>query len=190
MVYVPAERQGMALTLLRNRLPHRSDLLAVFGVAVFVCYSWSLLGFLNKLSSFLLYFTLGEIGNIFAFMMAFALLESLALTGILVLLSLILPSSWLRDGFAVKGLIIIVIATAASIIFQNSLDDNYPSALLLAASILVPLALMVGAILAVRSMPRLQTLLTNIQDRVLVMLFIYVPMGLLALLVVMYRNLL
>ncbi|HJS17399.1 MAG TPA: hypothetical protein VJ785_01530 [Anaerolineales bacterium] len=177
------------MELIRNRFPDRKDVLAVFGIVVFVCYSWSLLGFLNELSSFLLYFTVTEIGNIFAFMMAFALLESLAVTGFLYLLSAILPSGWLRDGFALKGFVIIIIATATSILFQRSLDE-YPSALILAATVLVPFVLTVAVILALRSLPRIKNILVNIQDRILIMLVIYVPIGLLSFGVVLYRNLL
>jgi hypothetical protein len=149
-----------------------------------------MLGFLNKLSSFILYFTLAEIANIFTFMMAFALLESLALTGVLVLLSAMLPSGWLKDGFALKGLVIIVIATMTSILVQRFLEDDYPSTLMLMASSLVPLLLIALLIALVRSMPKVQNVLINIQDRILIMLFIYVPIGLLSLMVVIYRNLL
>lgn len=162
----------------------------MLGIAVFVCHSWSVLGFLNKFSSFILYFTLAEIVNIFTFMMAFALLESLAVTGVLVLLSIILPSGWLRDGFAFKGFVIILIATVTSILFQKILGGDYPSTLMLAVFSIVPLLLAVALIAVVRSMPKVQNILLNIQDRILVMLFIYVPIGLVSLMVVMYRNLL
>jgi hypothetical protein len=178
------------LELIRDRLPNRSEMLAVLGVAVFVCYSWTLLGFLNKFSSFILYFTLGEIADIFAFMMAFALLESVAVTGVLALLSILLPSGWLRDGFAFKGFVILVIATATSILFQKTLGDDFPSTFVLILFSLLPLALSVALITLVRSMPKVRRLITNIQDRILIMLFVYIPIGLLSLVVVLYRNLL
>jgi len=178
------------LDLIKNRFPKRGDLLAVFGVVVFASYSWSLLGFFNKLSSFLLRFTLSEIGDIFAFMMAFTLLESLAVTAVLVLLAAALPSAWLRDGFAIKGFVIVLIATATSILFQRSLEDDYPSTLLLAAVTLIPLILTVALFAVLRSMPKVRSILASIQDRILIMLFIYLPMGLISLVVVMYRNLL
>ena len=183
-------QKGQAkLESIRNRLPHRSDLLAVLSVTVFFSYSWTLLIFLYKLSSFLLYFTLGEVADIFTFMMAFTLLESLAVMGVLVLLSVILPSSWLRNGFAFKGFVIVSIATVTSILFQKTLDD-YPSTWALVLFSLVPLAAIVGLIAMVRSRPRLLQLLNNIQDRILIMLYVYVPLGLLSLAVVLYRNLL
>lgn len=177
--------------MIGKRFPGRNDLLAVFGVAVFVCYTWVLLGFLNKLSSFLLHFTLGEIGSIFAFMMAFTLLESLVVTALLALLSAVLPPGWLKEGFALKGFVILVIATAASILFQKYfLGNEFPSVLWIAAFILVPLALSVGLILLIRSRPRVQHLLGSIQDRLQIMMFIYVPLGLVALVVVLFQNLL
>ena len=173
---------------IRNRLPRRSDLLAVFGMVVFACYSWTLLGFLNKLSSFLLYFTLDEIANILAFMLAFTLLESLVITALLVFLSILLPTAWLREGFGFKGFVIIVVATAASILFQNILESNFPHPLVLSLFVLVPIGLIVALIAMVRSMPKVYNLINNIQDRVLIMLFIYVPLGVLSLAFVLYRN--
>ena len=161
-----AERQGLALEVIRKRVPNRSEILAVFGIAVFVCFTWTLLHFFNKLSSFLLYFTVGEIANVFAFMMAFTLLESILITAFLVLLSVLLPSGWLRDGFALKGLIILV------------------------SAVLVPLASIVALIALVQSMPRVRDILLSIQDRILIMSFVYVPVGLISLLSVLYRNLL
>lgn len=176
------------MNLIRNRLPSRSEIISVFGVVVFACHSWTMLGFLNKLSSFLLYFSVGEILSIFAYMMSVALLESIAVTILLVLLSGLLPSNWLRDGFAYKGFVIVVIATAASILFQKLLPDDYPSTLMLAVSALAPLILIVVLIGVGQSFPRLRSLLLDIQDRISIMLFIYVPIGILSLMIVVFRN--
>lgn len=188
--FSPAKRRT-GLELIRRRFPSRSDLLAVFGVAVFVCYTWTLFGFFNKLSSFLLYFTLAEIGNIFAFMMAFTLLESLAVTALLAVLSAVLPSTWLREGFALKGFVILLIATAASILFQKYLlGGEYPSPLPVAALFLAALLLCVGLITWIHNMPRVQSILAGILDRIQIMRYVYVPIGLFALVVVLYQNLL
>ena len=178
------------MNLIRNRLPSRSEIIAVFSVAVFACHSWTMLGFFNKLSSFLLYFTIGEILSIFAYMMSVALLESIAVTILLVLLSVILPPSWLREGFAYKGFVIIAIVTAASILFQKFLPDDYPSTLMLAVSAIVPIVLIVVLIAISQAFPRLRSLLLDIQDRISIILYIYVPIGILSLIVVFIRNLL
>jgi hypothetical protein len=164
--------------------------IAVLAVAVFACFSWTLIGFFNKLSSFILYFTLGEIANIFAFMMAFALLESLITAGLLILLSVILPSSWLKEGFAFKGFVIVLVATTTAILFQHALRDDFPSLGILLAYSLVPLLLIVLLIGFVNSQPKLQKILLSVQDRILIMLFIYLPIGVIGLLVIMARDLL
>jgi hypothetical protein len=177
------------LESIQNRFPRQSDLLAVFGMVVFVCYSWTMLGFLNKLSSFLLYFTLGEIANILAFMMAFTLLESLVVTVLLVLLSVTLPAGWLREGFAFKGFIIVIVATVTSILFQTLLESNFPHPLVLLLFLLAPIGLAIVLIAKIRSMPKVYNLIHNIQDRILIMVFVYVPLGVLSLMFVLYRNL-
>jgi hypothetical protein len=178
------------LNHIRSRLPGRSEIIAVFSVAVFACHSWTMLGFFNKLSSFILYFTIGEILSIFAYMMSVALLESIAVTILLVLLSVVLPPGWLREGFAYKGFVIIAIVTAASILFQKFLPDDYPSTLMLAVSAVVPIVLIVALIAVGQSFPRLRSLLLDVQDRISIMLYIYVPIGILSMLVVFIRNLL
>lgn len=122
--------------------------------------------------------------------MAFALLESLAVIGMLVLLSAILPSNWLKNGFAYKGFAILVLATLDAILFQKALQNDYPSTLTLALASIVPLTLIAILIGVLHSRPKLQNLLVDIQDRFVILLFVYVPIGLLSLVVVLFRNLL
>jgi hypothetical protein len=165
-------------------------MIAVLAVAVFACFTWTIIGFFNKLSSFILYFAPGDIGNIFAFMMAFALLESLVATGLLILLGAVLPSSWLKQGFAFKGFVILLVATATAIRFQHALGDYFPSVWMLLAYSVLPLLLIVGLLWLVHARPKLQNILLGVQDRILIMLFIYLPIGVVGLLVVMVRDLL
>ena len=121
--------------------------------------------------------------------MAFSLLESLVVTGVLVIMSVILPAGWLRNRFALKGFIFLFVATAAAIVFQNLLPEQYPPIWTLWVSLLLPLLLVVFLIVWVHSRPRLENILVNIQDRLMVMLFIYTPIGLFSLVVVLVRNL-
>ena len=123
-------------------------------------------------------------------MMAFAFLESLLVTSALVLLSVILPSAWLRDGCVYKGLIVILMATTAAIILQRTLQGELPPALILTLIWFTPLVwASVFIILAQRS-PRVQSILREIAERISIMLFLYLPIGFLSLIVVVFRNLL
>jgi hypothetical protein len=65
-------------------------------VAAFFGHTWAVHGYLHEQPSFLNYFRAGEILAIFAYMMAFGLFESLAVTMALVFLGSILPLNWIR----------------------------------------------------------------------------------------------
>ena len=117
-------------------------------------------------------------------MMAFAFLESLAVTFLLVLLSALLPAGWLRDGFSPKAFMIIVVAAIASIAFQFFLTSGFPSPLLLTVTCILPVVLIGLLMLLIRSHPGLQHFLDGIQDRLSIMLFVFVPIGLLSILLV------
>jgi len=123
-------------------------------------------------------------------MMAFAFLESLLVTGVLVLLSAMLPSNWLRDGFIYKGLIIVGMMSLASIILQRTMQGDLPTLAVLTLIWFTPLVwASVFIILAQRS-PRVQSILREIAERMSIMLFLYLPIGFLSLMVIVFRILL
>jgi hypothetical protein len=137
----------------------------------------------------LLYFRVAEIAQIFAFMMAFAFLESLLVTAVLVGVSAILPSKWLREGFSYKSLIVLVTAAIAAIILQRTMQGDLPTPFILFLIWFTPLVWSVVIIIFVQRRPRLQNILLSIADRISIMLFLYGPIGLLSLLVVTLGNL-
>lgn len=122
-------------------------------------------------------------------MMAFAFLESLAVTLFLVLLSAMLPATWLKNEFALKGFVSVMVLTIASIGFQHFLTSDFPSAGLLVSSCVLPLLLIGLLFFLIRSHLKLQNLLSGIQDRLSVMVYIYGPLGLLCLIFVMTQSL-
>ena len=117
-------------------------------------------------------------------MMAFAFLESLLITGILVLLSAILPASWLRNGFAFKGLIVIVMATAAAILLQRTMQGTLPALPVLTLIWFTPLVWTVIFIILAQRKPRVQSILLEIAERSSIMLFLYVPVGIISLIAI------
>ena len=121
-------------------------------------------------------------------MMAFAFLESLLITGILVLLSAILPSNWLRNGFAFKAFIVIVMATASAILLQRTMQGALPALPVLTLIWFAPLVWAVIFIILAERKPRVQTILLEIAERISIMLFIYVPIGLISLIAITVGN--
>jgi hypothetical protein len=177
------------LQIVKNRFSHRNEIIAVLGISVFVCHSWSVWRFLHELPSFLLYFRLAEISVVFAYMMAFAFLESLLIAVGLVLVGAILPSKWLRDGFAYKGFIFVVVGSIAAFILQKNLRYEFPSTQMLMLNLVIPLTLIAVFIAASHMWDPLQKVLLDIQDRISIMLYVYVPLGIVSILVVVFRNL-
>lgn len=178
------------MAIFRERLPARQDRLAVLGAAVFVVFSWSIRGFLFVFPSRVMYLRAWEVFSIFMYMMAFALAESLLLAGGLTALAMLLPGSWLRQGFAYKGFLTILLGTATAILYQRSLGDDLPPKETLLLWTAAPLVLLLGLLALLHFFPRLGVILASLAERFTVFVYLYLPLGVLGLLVVVLRNLL
>jgi hypothetical protein len=85
------------------RFPNRSSLISVYAIIAFIVYSWTFITFFYKLSSWLYNLTIGEISVIFAYAMAVDLFESMLFLVVILLLSLLLPNTFLVDDFKIRG---------------------------------------------------------------------------------------
>jgi hypothetical protein len=187
----------ITLDMLRRKLPGRAEVLSVFNVLIFVVFGWSIRGFLYEIPSFLLYLNLGDMTAVVFYMMAFAFLECVLLTAGLVLVSLILPSTWLRTGFAYKGFLIILVATTGFILFQgyykvgffqNLINNDYSPFRPVLIGMVLGLVLLAGLFWLFHNRPRLQKYLSAFIDQFSVFSYIYVPLGVIGILVVFVRN--
>ena len=174
---------------LQKRLPNRHEMLYVLSTSVFVIFSWSLRGFFDHLPSFLQNQKPAVVFAIFSYMMAFALLESILLTGSLVLASVVLPSKWLKEGFAYKSFLTILIMTITSIRLQLSLKKEWPSKEALLPGLGIAFLVLILLIVLAYFFNPLKKLLLDVQDRMLIFLYIYIPIGILGILIVIIRNL-
>jgi hypothetical protein len=180
------------MTIFRERLPQRKDILYVYGGVVFAIYSWAIRGFLMQLSSLRLYHTLGEIVAIFAYVMAFALIESLVLMSSLIIAGIILPGKWFREGFAYKGFVTVLVAGIAMITLQSylfSLNYEIPPMEVIYLGLGITLILLISLLWSFQNMPQLQTFSLAVQERLHIFIYFYIPLGLVGLAVVVLRNL-
>ena len=161
----------------------------VLSVTVFTVFSWSIRGFLYVLPSILLRYAVMEILAIFFYMMAFALLESLLITGSLIVASAILPGTWFREDFSNKGFLIILVGSTTSVLYQSSLGIELPDKGGYLLWLVIPLLIMVGLSLLAHFVRRLQVVLQSIAERFTVFVYLYIPIGVLGLVVVIFRNL-
>jgi hypothetical protein len=187
------------LEVIGKRLPARTEILSVLNVVVFVLFGWSIRGFLFEVPSFMLYMGLGDIAAILFYMMAFALLESVLVTGGLAILSMLLPSNWLKSGFRYKGFLIILVATIGFILFQgyykagffqNLIQNDYSPLRPIYTGFFIGMVGLIGLLFLFHHSPWLQKYVTKLVDQFGIFGYIYIPLGMIGALVVIARNLL
>jgi hypothetical protein len=179
------------LLIIRNRLPARQDFLYVFGSVVFAVYSWSMRGFLYQLSSLILYYNLWQIIAVLFYLLAYALLESMIFAGSLVLAGFLLPQKWLREGFAYKGFLTTLVLGLAMIKLQDylyALNYELPDMKILGWGLGIVTVILVALFLLFQNAPLLQKILLVIEERLQIFIYLYVPLGIAGLVVVMLRN--
>lgn len=177
------------MNISKRKLPLRSEIQVVFGLLVFAVFSWSIRGFLYKLSAFMLYDDLGEIFGIFSYMMGIALLECGIIMLVLLSLAVILPKTWFRTGFGFKASLLVLVVGGAMIYLQSILTFRLPSVRTLVLLLAISIAFWIVLLLLATKVKSFRVVLDFILDRISVFLYLYVPLGVIGLVVVVVRNL-
>lgn len=183
---------------LGTRAPAKKEIQSVFNFVLFVVFSWSIRGFLFELPSFLLSFKLGDISAILFYMLGFAMLESVLITAGLVVVSILLPSKWFKVGFVYKGFLFILISTIALIFYQGYykfgffdtlIKNDYSALLPLLFALIISIFALFG-LFWLFNKPGLRSYLLKFIDQFGVFGYLYIPLGLMGIAVVIIRNLL
>lgn len=174
---------------MRNRLPEFQSILQVYAVIAVVFAGWTLTAFLWKLSAWLMFLNLLEILTLFLYAMAANFLESLVILLLLLALSALLPARVLCDDFVVRGTVLSLGLMGSLMAFVGSHRQfGIGGGLLL---LIVPLAVLsLTAFLLHRSSTyhRLRSAAMWLSDRVVVFLFILIPLFAVASVYVILRN--
>ncbi len=172
-----------------KRFPARADILPVFAVITFMLYAWTLVQFFWKLPSLTFYLYLGEIFAVLSYEVIQSLFESLALLGFLLALCFLLPPAILRDVFIVRGTSVALILSGSVMLFWNRFAEL---GLPLAKNIYLWTAVTVGAaLLAAFFSTRINLLakaLAGFADRLIVFLYLLMPLSAIALVTVLIRD--
>lgn len=81
-------------------LPQKVEILKFFGVVLAFVNFISCIGFANNVGAFMLKYTVVQILSIFSYALSLALLETIFVSVLFMLLSIILPKGWLRGRFS------------------------------------------------------------------------------------------
>lgn len=173
-----------------ERIPKLKHVLPVYAVIVIMIYSWTILWFFWKLNGWLYYLRLEEIATIFAYSSAVNFIESLIVLLGVVAVSVVLPRKWFSDQFVVRGTILVLtgLGYVMYVAYKIQTIQGFPENLVLRYTIPVIL-LAVLVILAADRFGILRTIFEGLANRVTVFLYLFLPIGILSLLVVIFRNL-
>jgi len=174
--------------LLKSRLPPSASTLPVFAVISFLVYGWTLVIFFWKIPSWLMMLTLGEIFANLAYAMTAALLESLVILGLFLLISIILPDAMMKDVFVTRGTVAALIGLGSIMLYMYRFSEiGYSFLDKLVPWTLSSLALTLLLTFLAPRIPFIVRLAAWISDRVTVFVYIFLPISLVSLAVVLYR---
>ncbi len=170
-------------------MPSRAQLAQVFAVIVLMVYSWTIFWFTYKVPSWLYFLNVGEIMTVFSYSLATNLAESLLVLCGPLGLSLVLPRKWFRDMFVARGgaLSIAGLAYMMYVASQFTSKDGYPSLTLKPWSVALAAVLIVALVYVVGRIGLIRRIVEVIADQATIFLYIYIPLSIIAVLIVLYH---
>jgi hypothetical protein len=174
----------------KKRLPSFNQLIPVYAVIVSVVYTWSLLKFFWRLPSFLYSFTAGEIVVTYAYLNVVNLFESLVILLVPIALSFILPDKWFHDRFTSKSVLLVSLLLGYLVYLASHIivEQPFPYTLMKSSPLFVVLILVL--VFFLDRIPPLSKIVESLSSRLVVFLYISIPVSLISLLIVLFRNIL
>jgi len=179
---------------LKSRLPSPQEILPVFSTIVFFVFTWALYRMFYQVPAWLYFLSLLNILILTAYVLAFALFESGVMLVFLLFLSFVFPARLYKDKFVAQSAALVALVSIGAVLVQRKIGSIYQ--MVLWKLIAYPLFFLVGVVLfiAVTSFvfdrfswfPRF---IASIADRLTIFSYVYVPLSLISLAVVIIRNL-
>lgn len=107
--------------ILKGRLPPRESIRNIFTTSVIVIQAWAFFNLFREIPAIRLRTEFWDVLGTVAYVQAFALLESLFVTGVIVLLGMLLPKRLRQSKFSALGTTLIVVAACWSIFIHYDL---------------------------------------------------------------------
>jgi hypothetical protein len=175
---------------LQRRVPPKEQIVMVFASCTFIVYTWAILHFLYKTPGWTMFLSWNEIGGILGYTVAFALVESIIVTSFMVIAAVMLPAVLFRARFVAQGtgtlLVFAFWAAMFSYIYETT-PKWHPGRMLLWTSLLATTTVIVGVL--VHRLDLLDRVLTTVAERLTIFLYLYLPLGLIGIVLVFARNL-
>jgi hypothetical protein len=172
------------------RLPDRRSVIGVYATVVFLVYSWTLLASFWKIPSWLFYLKIGEILSVYAYAFVVAFVESLLWLFGMVLVGMFLPRRWWNTEFKVLGTLWITVLLGSVMLrlYTNRAPEGWEE-FVYGQWAWWGYTLLLGIILSFTfaRFAWLRKGLEALADRLVVFLYIYLPLTALSIIIVFAR---
>lgn len=178
--------------LFSKRFPDRKSLWGIYAAIVFLIYSWTLITSFYKLPSWMFYLTIDQILSIYAYSFSLNLIESIfLLIGVLFLEFTLFLGLKDDQEFQTRCILVVSIFLASLmtrlVMFQGYEDSGaFVAGELLWWGIAIPAGLIIAVIGS--KFKLLRQIFEAISDRISIFLYVYIPLSLLSLIIVLIRN--
>jgi hypothetical protein len=174
---------------LKNRLPKFAEIIPVYSVIAALVYGWGLYRFAYRVPSWLHYLTMGELFGIFSYAMLLGLVESLLILGLLLGVCALLPARFFKDVFIPRGTAISLTLLGLLITYLVIYEKVGPTFIdrieIWSLATLALTVLFAWLLVRVRFLSRAMSWLS---DRMIVFLFLLMPLSVIGVLTVILRN--
>ncbi len=170
-----------------KRLPPFFDIVSVYAVIASMLFAWSTLLFIWYLPSWTHFMSFGDLLGVFSYVMASSFIESLFFLFSLLLLSIVPPQKYFRDHFSVYGASIafcVIGLLMLRLVLYNAFTISIPQ-----FRLVLTLAPIIISLLSITIRPLRRAWLW-FSDRLVVFLYILVPLSIFSLFVILVRNIL
>jgi hypothetical protein len=177
------------LAIFRQRLPSRREITLVFAACVFPVHVWTIINVLREVPAWVLRLSAWELFGVVSYALLVALLEGLLLSVGLVALGTLLPRSLLGDGFVAQATMVVLLTSIWAVVAHRNTEVIRLWGLrqFALAGMVYSISIGLGYGL-IRCFERLRSVLNSIVERLSVLSFVYVFADLLAVAVVIVRN--
>jgi hypothetical protein len=176
-----------------KRLPSIKEIISVYAVITFMVYGWTLVAFSGKVPAWSRFLSFSEILVIYSYSLLTDFIESLVFLALLLFLCMILPRRFMLDMFLLRGTIIVISLLGTltfNLVFYTNASTtfigNIPGWLFISFG---GLMFMFFLDLLSRKIPLVKSTLISLTDWLMVFLYLFMGLSILALVVVAVKNL-
>lgn len=171
-----------------EKIPKLEDIAPVYSVIVMIIYPWTLSRFFWKLSSWILFASVGDLAALFAYMVVINFLESILVLLVPILMSIILPQKWFYDRFRTRSISLVLFGLGYLIYLDKKLYADSPFPLTLVRWIPMAVIVILVLVFLVDRVGFLRRVLDELANRLTVFLYISIPISVISLLAILIRN--